>query len=67
MPRMISPRAQIFSRDGYAIEAARVREKANIVNDNALREQLIDLARHYSFLAGLATLADRNRRDGDNR
>jgi hypothetical protein len=39
----------------YAKKAARVREKAEAVTENALRDQLFDLARQYNFLADRAT------------
>ena len=65
MSSTISTCDQTFSPEGYAIQAARVREKARAVNDNGLRDQLFDLARHYDFLAHLATSANRNCASGN--
>jgi hypothetical protein len=60
MSRVISTSAQTRCSESYAKRAADVREKAKVAKDNALREQLFDLARHYNFLADLA-MADRDR------
>ena len=65
MSSTISARDQTFSPEGYAIQAQWVRKKASAVNDNGLRDQLLDLARHYDFLAHLATSANRNCTSGN--
>ena len=54
MSKVISTPAHTLYAETYAKKAARVREKAEAVNENALRDQLLDLARHYNFLAALA-------------
>lgn len=47
-------RSQASNAEHYLQRAARVREKAQVASDNALREQLYDLARHYNHLAEVA-------------
>jgi hypothetical protein len=61
MSDVVSTPAHVLYAETYAKKAAPVREKAEVVNKNALRDQLFDLARHYNFLAALATPADRDR------
>jgi hypothetical protein len=51
---MISARPRT-SAGRYSIQAARIREKAMAVTNETLRDQLLDLARHYSHLAQVAS------------
>ena len=54
MSEVVSTPAHTLYAETYAKKAARVREKAEAATENALRDQLFDLARHYNFLAAVA-------------
>jgi hypothetical protein len=49
MSEVVSTPAHVLYAETYPKQAARVREKAETVNDTTLREQLLDLAAITTF------------------